>query len=200
MNITHAIIDAVKQQLSKYNLELLIRYPKDLDIDMAMLERFAHPGMKFAWCLGDSHSHAAPLGVHQKLNELPTYVTRLANNDRFYVLTIGNAQATFTLKEVERENFAALVHTPIPYKMIGDFDSFWLYRNQSRVGTCIVSREGTFEKPVYKVVLTPIAGTSKIDREALEEWGQQAVIKKAGSLFVRSHVEWQDEIKLHHAA
>jgi len=116
------------------------------------------------------------------------------------VLTIGHAPATFTLKEMERENFASLVDTPIPYKMIGDFDSFWLYRNQSRVGTCIVSREGTFEKPVYKVVLTPMAGTSTMDREALEEWGLQAVIKKAGSLFVRSHVEWQDEIKLHQAA
>lgn len=195
-----AIIEAVKQELAKYSLELLQRYPKDLDIDMAMLERFAHPGMKIAWCLGDSHTHAAPLGVHQKLNELPTYVTNLANNDRFYVLTIGHGAEQFTLKEVDRKDFAALVHTPIPYKMVGPVDSFWLYRKESRVGTCIVTREGTFEKPVYKVALTPMAGISKLDRQALEEWGQQAVVKKAGSLFARSQVEWQDEIKLQLAA
>lgn len=200
MNLTHAIIGAVKEELTKYNLELLQRYPKDLDIDMAMLDRFAAPGMKFAWCLGDSHTHAAPLGVHQRLNELPTYVTNLANNDRFYVLSIGHGHEQFTLNEVDRGHFAALVHTPIPYKMIGTADSFWLYRNESRVGTCILTREGTFEKPVYKIALTPMAGISKLDRQALEEWGQQAVVKKAGSLFAHSQVEWQDEIKLQLAA
>lgn len=195
-----AIIEAVKTELAKYNLELLQRYPKDLDIDKAMLERYVHPGMKFAWCLGDSHTHAAALGIHQKLNELPTYVTRLANNDRFYVLSIGQGQAQFTLKEIERENFAALVHTPIPYKMVGPSDSFWLYRKESRVGTCVVTREGTYEKPVYKIALTPMAGISKLDREALVEWGEQAAVEKAGSLFACSRVEWQDEIKLQLAA
>lgn len=200
MSITHAIIEAIKQELAKHNLELLQRYPKDLEIDKAMLDRFAHPGMKFAWCLGDSHTHSAPLGVHQKLNELPTYVTRLANNDRFYVLSVGYGQGQFTLKEIERESFSVLSNTPIPYKTVGDFDSFWLFRNESRVGTCVVTRTGTFEKPTYNMALAPMAGISKLDREALQEWGQQAVVKKAGSLFVSSHVEWQDEIKLQFVA
>lgn len=195
-----AIIEAFKREIEKYNLELLQRHPKDLDIDMAMLERFVSPGLKYAWMVGDSHTHSAPLGVHQKQNELPTYVTRLANNDRFYLLTVGNGPEQFSLKEVDRDAFAALVNTPIPYKMVGTFESFWLYRNESRVGTCIVTREGTYEKPTYKVALTPIAGISKLDRAALEEWGQQAVVKKAGSLFAHSQVEWQDEIKLQLAA
>lgn len=195
-----AIIEAFKNEISKYNLELLQRHPKDLEIDMAMLERFAAPGLKYAWMVGDCHTHAAPLGIHQTLNELPTYVTRLANNDRFYLLSIGNGPEQFTLKEVDRVAFAALVNTPIPYKMVGSFDSFWLYRNESRVGTCILTREGTYEKPTYKAALTPMAGISKLDRAALEEWGLQAVVKKAGSLFAYSRVEWQDEIKLQLAA
>lgn len=195
-----AIIEAMKQEIEKHKLELLQRHPKDLDIDMAMLERFVAPGLKYAWMVGDSHTHSAPLGVHQKQNELPTYVTRLANNDRFYLLTVGNGPDQFTLKEVDRDAFASLVNTPIPYKMVGNVDSFWLYRNESRVGTCIVTREGTYEKPVYKVALTPMAGIGKLDRAALEEWGQQAVVKKAGSLFAFSQVEWQDEIKLQLAA
>lgn len=195
-----AIIEAFKNEISKYNLELLQRHPKDLEIDMAMLERFAALGLQYAWMVGDCHTHAAPLGIHQTLNELPTYVTRLANNDRFYLLSIGNGPDQFTLKEVDRVAFAALVNTPIPYKMVGSFDSFWLYRNESRVGTCIVTREGTYEKPTYKVALTPMAGISKLDRAALEEWGLQAAVKKAGSLFAYSRVEWQDEIKLQLAA
>lgn len=195
-----AIIDAFKHEILKHGLELLQRYPKDLDIDLAMLERFASPGLKYAWMVGDSHTHSAALGVHQKLNELPTYVTRLANNDRFYLLSIGNGHEQFTLKELDHDAFAALVNTPIPYKMVGSFDSFWLYRNESRVGSCILTREGTYEKPTYKIALTPMAGISKLDRAALEEWGQQAVVKKAGSLFAYSRVEWQDEIKLQLAA
>lgn len=195
-----AIIEAMKQEIAKYKLELLQRHPRDLDIDMAMLERFVGPGLKYAWMVGDSHTHAAPLGIHQKLNELPTYVTRLANNDRFYLLTVGHGPTQFDLKEVDRVAFAALVNTPIPYRMVGTVDSFWLYRNESRVGTCIVTREGTFEKPVYKIALTPMAGISKIDREALQEWGQQAVTKKAGSLFAYSQVEWLQPIELALAA
>jgi hypothetical protein len=200
MMMIQEIMEAVKRELLKHNLELLQRYPKDLDIDQAMLARFAHPGMKFAWCLGDSHTHSAPLGVHQKLNELPTYVTMLANNDRFYVLSIAHGQGQFTMKEIERESFSALSQTPIPYKMVGNFDSFWLYRNESRVGTCFVTRAGTYEKPIYKIALAPMAGISKLDREALQEWGHQAAVEKACSLFVSSQVEWQDEIKLQFAA
>jgi hypothetical protein len=195
-----AIIEAFKREITKYNLELLQRYPTDLEIDMAVLEHFISPGLKYAWMVGDSHTHSAPLGVHQERNELPTYVTRLSNNDRFYLLSIGNGPDQFTLKEVDRAAFAALVNTPIPYKMTGSFDSFWLYRNESRVGNCIVTCEGMYRKPMYKIALTPVAGISKLDRAALQEWGQQAVVKKTGSLFAPSQVEWQDEIKLQLAA
>lgn len=195
-----AIIDAFKREIVKHGLELLQRYPKDLEIDMAMLERFAHPGLQYAWMVGDSHTHAAPLGIHPKLNDLPTYVTRLANNDHFYLLTVGHGPAEFTLKEVDRIAFAALAHTPIPYKMIGTVDSFWLYRKDSRVGTCVVTREGTYEKPVYKIALTPMAGISTMDREALQEWGHEAVTKKAGSLFAQSRVEWLEPIEMALAA
>lgn len=195
-----AIIEAMKNEIAKYKLELLQRHPKDLEIDMVMVERFAQPGMKIAWMVGDSHTHGAVLGVHQRLNELPTYVTRLANNDRFYVLSIGHGPAQFTLKEIEREEFSALANTPIPYKTVGTTESFWLYRNDSRVGTSIITREGTYEKPVYKIALTPMSGISKIDREALQEWGQQAVTKTSGSLFSYSQIEWQEPIDLRLAA
>lgn len=67
-----AIIEAMKNEIAKHKLELLQRYPMDLELDMAMLERFAQPGMKIAWMVGDSHTHSAVLGLHQSLNELPT--------------------------------------------------------------------------------------------------------------------------------
>ena len=43
-----AIIEAFKREITKYNLELLQRYPNDLEIDMAMLEHFISPGLKYA--------------------------------------------------------------------------------------------------------------------------------------------------------
>ncbi len=46
------IIEAMKHEIAKYNLELLQRHAKDLDIDMAMLERFASPGLRYAWMVG----------------------------------------------------------------------------------------------------------------------------------------------------
>lgn len=200
MNLSTAIIEAMKHQIAKYNLELLQRYPKDLDIDMAMLERFVGPGLKYAWMVGDCHTHSAALGIHQKLNELPTYVTRLANNDRFYLLTVGHGHNQFELKELTATAFAALVDTPIPYRMMGTVDSFWLYRNESRVGTCIVTRTGTLEKPLYNIALAPMAGIGTIDRAALLEWGQQAATQKAGSLFAHSQVEWLKPIEMPIAA
>ena len=196
----HAILEAMKNEIADHDLELLQRHPKDLEIDMAMLKRFAQPGMKIAWMVGDSHTHSAPMGVHQRLNELPTYVTRLANNDRFYVLTIGHGPEQFTLKEIKREEFPSLATTPIPYKSVGTTESFWLYKNEARVGTCVITREGTYEKPVYKIELTPMRGISMIDREALQEWGQQAVTKATGSLFAYSRVEWLEPIDLRLAA
>lgn len=54
----HAIIEAMRKEIAKYNLELLQRYPRDLEVDKAMLERFAQPGMKIAWNVGDSHTHS----------------------------------------------------------------------------------------------------------------------------------------------
>lgn len=199
--MVQAIIDALRAEITKYNLELLQRHPKDLEeIDRAMLGRFVHPGMKFAWMVGDSHTHSAPLGVHQGYNELPTYVTNLANNDRFYVLSIGRQPGEFKLQEVERKEFRELVHTPIPYRAVGTNDAFWLYRNESRIGTCTVKREGTFAKPSWKIQLTPMAGISKLDREVLAEWGGRAVIKCAGTLFVHWHAEWLEPIDLALAA
>lgn len=195
-----AIIAAMKAEVAKYGLELLQRYPRDLEVDREMLERFCSPGMKFAWMVGDSHTHSAPLGIHMTLNELPTYVTNLCNNDRFYVLTIGRQPGKFELKEIERAEFRALVHTPIPYKAVGATDAFWLYRNDSRVGTCTVKREGTYAKPSWKIELTPMVGISAVDREALAEWGARAVIKSAGTLIVHWSIDWMEPISLPLAA
>lgn len=199
--MVQAIIEALRAEIEKHGLELLQRHPKDLEeIDRKMLERFAHPGVKFAWMVGDSHTHSAPLGVHMSYNELPTYVTHLANNDRFYILSIGRQPGDFTLKEVDRAAFGALVHTPIPYKSIGASDAFWLFRGESRVGTCTVRRSGTVVKPSWEIELTPMAGISNLDREALAEWGGRAVIKCAGTLFVHWSETWLDPITLPLAA
>lgn len=181
-------------EISKYKLEVLQRYPLDMEVDKDRLEKFAHPGMSIAWMVGDSHTHMAPLGIHQELNEYPKYLTNLAKNDRFYLLSIGTSQGNFTLKEIARAEFPLLATTPIAYRRVGKDDAFWLYKQESRVGSCIITREGTYENSVYKVALTPMSDISKLDHVSLLEWGMQAVTRISGSLFYRSHIEWQPPI------
>lgn len=188
------IIAAMMQEIAKYKLEVLQRYPIDMEVDKERLEKFAHPGVSIAWMVGDCHTHMAPLGIHQELNEYPKYLINLANNDRFYLLTIGTGQANFTLKEIARTDFPMLATTPIAYRRLGKDDAFWLYKNDSRVGSCVITREGTYENPLYKVALTPMSGISKLDKVSLLEWGQQAVAGICGSLLHHSHVEWQPSI------
>lgn len=196
-----AIINAMKAAIEKHGLELLQRYPEDLEReDRGLLERFAHPGMKIAWVVGDSHTHTAPLGVHIAHHKLPTFITSREHDDHLYILTIGRQPGTFSLKEVGRDEFRALSNTRIPYKAVGNTEAFWLYRDESRIGTCIIKKEGTFAKPVWKIESTPMAGITALDREALVEWGGQAVIKAAGTLFAGWTVEWQEPIDLQLAA
>jgi hypothetical protein len=201
MSIANNIIDAMLVEVDRYKLELLQRYPDDLLIhDRNALSRSAHAGSKFCWMVGDSHTHLARLGVHPKLNEYPTFLTNCSSNDRFYVIDVARSGVSFTLKEVTRESFPSLAHTPIPYKRVGAANGFWLYKNDARVGTCTITRTGTYEKPVYDMKLTVMAGTSEADKVALEDWAMHAAVEMAGTLFVNPRITWEPAIELALAA
>ena len=201
MSIANEIIEAMLAEVARYKLELLQRYPNDLLVhDRNSLERGAHAGAKFCWMVGDSHTHLARLGVHETLNEYPTFLTNYCANDRFYVIDVARDGQSFTLKEVTRESFPSLSHTPIPYKRVGQANGFWLYKNGARVGTVSIVRTGTYEKPVYETALAAIAGTDEGDKSALEYWAMRASIEMAGTLFVNTQFTWHPPIEMALAA
>lgn len=193
----NAIKQAMESQIAKHRLELLQRYPDDLAIDIRVVERFARPGMTIAWMVGDCHSHIVPLGIHQNLNHTTKYLTHLAKNDHFYVLTFSSGPKEFALSEVVRDDFPRLSNTFIPYKSLGVADAFWLHKGNSRVGSCVITREpneANVEDVVYKIALTEVEGIDDIDRQSLQEWGDQAVFQISGTLFASRRLEWQPPI------
>lgn len=182
-----SIVSAMKDEIAKYGLELLQRYPNDLlVIDRSNLERFAVPGATIGWMVGHSHSHMAVLGLHQKENDAVNYFTNLSNDDRFYLLKISLNQVTpkFTLTEITRSNFGALATTKVPYFREGPATGFWLSKNGGRVGTVMLEWIGSYGRPRYRVIITPVTGISQLDRSALYEWGAKAVVEVAKTLFV----------------
>lgn len=196
--IADKIIDAILAQITFYNLDLLKHYPDDLLMwDRNSLSRSAHAGAKFAYVVGHTHSHLAKLGVHREFNECPTYWTRLSNDDRFYVIDISRDGENFTMKEVTREYFPNLANTAIPYRRVGLPNAFWLYRNQTRVGTCRIDYRGVQDgRQTYHAYLAPIAGMGGADKIALEDWAQFAANEMSGTLFRDLNYTWEPAIVL----
>lgn len=191
------VIEAMLGQIQKYGLELMQRYPDDLlKHDRYSLEKHAVPGAKIAWMVGHSHTHLVVLGLHAKENEGVTYLTKLANDDRFYVMSFSGGEQ-FSLKEVDREGFKLLASTYIPYKREGSASDFWLYRGKERIGHVAVERAGTMMEPHVNAVITPVhGGISKLDTSALDMWCNKATVEVSHSLFVRSTTTWAEPLKL----
>lgn len=190
------ILDAMKGIITKYGLELLERYPDDLLVhDKAMLERGAVPGAQIAWMVGHSHTHLVNLGLHPKENENVEYLTNLANDDRFFVLTIGHGDA-FRMTEMNRKDFANLSRTAVPYKRQGEPAGFWLYRHESRIGHVALERVGAFQENRISAAITPAAGITDLDRAALEMWCSKSAVEMTHTLFVRSEITWNTPLLL----
>lgn len=190
------IIEAMKNAISSRGLELLKRYPNDLLVhDRAMLERYVGAGVKFAWMVGHSHTHMSVLGVHPKINQLPTYVTNLCNDDVFFVLQISSDNQNFTLKEVNRASFPLLAQTTIPFSRVGGADSFSLYKNKNRIGSCSIKVDTSYQERVHNINLTAMNDASEFERRVLEQWACEAAIELAHSLFAKSHVVWGPDLK-----
>lgn len=206
--LVQSILNAMQEVIQKHGLELLQRYPNDLLVhDKAMLEQIAVPGAKIAWMVGHSHTHLTTLGLHPKENEKVEYLTHLANDDRFFLITVKQNDR-FDLSEIDRKAFASLSKIPVPYTVPGygkDFwlkcnnTSFWLHRG-TRIGHVALIYTGSQGKPTVEATITPILGIPEIDRAALEQWCAQACIEMTQSLFVRSEVTWADAIQAENAA
>lgn len=190
------VIEAMLEKIRQHGLELMQRYPDDLlKHDRYSLEKHAVPGAKIAWMVGHSHTHLVVLGLHAKENECVTYLTNLANDDRFYVISFSGGEQ-FSLKEVDREGFKLLSGTYIPYKREGSASDFWLLRGNERIGHIAIERTGTMNEPRVEAVITPVSGISRLDHSALDMWCNKATVEVSHSLFVLSSTTWADPLKL----
>ena len=191
-----SILNAMQSAIAQYGLEVLQRYPDDLLVhDKAMLERMAVPGATLAWMVGHCHTHIVSLGFHPKENMNVTYLTNLAREDRFFVLTIGHGNG-FKMDEIDRQIFAALSGTAVPYRREGIASNFWLYRHSKKIGHVAIEQVGTWQAPKAKATITPMAGVSAHERSALGLWCTYATTEIAGTIFVRSEENWAEPMAL----
>ncbi len=195
-----SILNAMKTLITKYKLEVLQRYPDDLLVhDKAMLERIAVPDSKIAWMVGHSHTHLVALGFHPVENLNVQYLTHLASEDRFFILTVGKEHC-FKLSEVDRAQFAALSATPVPYERRGGSSNFWLYRDRAKLGHVAIEQVGTWQSRTVKAVITPIRGISEHEHAALGIWCSYAITELTGTLFVHSEITWAEAVDSAQAA
>jgi len=190
------ILNAMQTAITQFNLEVMQRYPDDLLVhDKSMLERLAVPGATLAWMVGHCHTHIVALGFHPKENSNVEYLTNLAKEDRFFVLSIGQTNG-FKMDEINRSAFAALSRTPVPYQLEGNAAHFWLYRQSQQIGHVAIAQIGTWQAPKAKATITPVVGISAHARAALGLWSTYAITEIAGTLFVRSEETWAEPIAL----
>lgn len=190
MNFAAQAIQLMLDEIKKYGLELMTRYPNDLLVhDRKMLEMAAYPGAMVAWMVGHSHTHLVRLGIHAKENEMVSYLTNMSADDRFYLLTVN--QEGCKLKERTRDEFIALGRTPIAYKRLGTSESFTLYRKDVKVGHVVVHTKGSLMDRHYEVEVVKHT-RDKCDDAALHVWSEKAVVEIAHTLFARFETRWTE--------
>jgi len=198
--IVQSLLERMQAVITIYRLEVMQRYPDDLLVhDKAMLERFAIPGATIAWMAGHSHTHLVALGFHPVENLNVTYLTNLANEDRFFVLNIGEGYR-IKMNEIDRQQFSALSNIPVPYERRGDSSNFWLYRQQTKLGHVAIEQIGTWQNRKSIATITPVTGISAHERAALAIWCSYAITELTGTLFARGEISWAEPIAIAQAA
>lgn len=198
--VVQSILNGMRAAITKYGLEVLQRYPDDLLIhDKAMLERFAVSDATIAWMVGHSHTHLVAVGFHPSENMNVTYLTNLANEDRFFILSIGRDNG-FSMVETDRINFSILSNTPVPYLRKGDAANFWLYHHSVKVGHIAIEQLGSWQNRKSIATITPATGISAHQRAALHIWCSHAITEITGTLFVHREIHWAIPIEITQAA
>lgn len=195
---TGRIIQAMEEQIAKHGLNLLSCKPDDLyELDAAVLERAAQPGVTIAWMVGHDHTQISVLGGHERGNNAVMYHTNMADEDRFYVLKIG--QSNFTMQELDRSAYKALSKTPIPYSQWGDKANFWVTKHGIQVGHIAIEVVGSHKKPRVNAVITPVAGIPAQDRSVLMMWASYEATEVSRTWMPVRFV-WSDPVSMRQVA
>jgi hypothetical protein len=195
--LVDGIIESMKSVVEQHGLGLLkSQYANDLLIhDRDFLLKMALPGAHLAWVVGDMHTHIVPLGFEKNENEMVFCLTRLANNDKFYSLKIGNS-GKVTFEHLARDKFEALAATPVAFtKSAPGHANFWLMHQGRQVGHISVESVGTIFESKMLCTVTPVEGISPLESAALRFWAGKAVTNTAGTLFIKSDLVWEKPIE-----
>lgn len=192
------MIEAMRAEIEKHGLEVMQRYPNDILIhDRNMLLCNAAPGSRFAWTVHDTSSHLAVLGIHPDLNSDINAFVNHSDRQRFYELRVNHG--SFSLNEIDERAFLSLRHVSVPYHSTGR-GSFRLLRGDTVVGHVRLDDVGNWQDRRYKVTITPDAQATARDLVALDAWSVRETVRLAGTLFVRSTMDWIEPQALRQAA
>ena len=184
------ILTQMKSIIADYQLAILQTYPNDLLVhDRRILEHFECNGATFAWMVGHTHTHIVNLGLHPEENEMVKYLTNLASTDRFFLIKLFTADAA--LKEISRDGFGQLAATQVPYTKLGTDSNFKVFKNGQLVGKINIERRGAYEHTVYLVQVRAEQTASKLDKLALQIWGEKGAATCAGTLFIKIETSFE---------
>lgn len=183
-------------QIELHGLEVLEHYPNDVHIhDRNTLNIHATNGMDMAWTVSDTSTHLVPLGLSLKKNEEVSYLMNLSSRQRFYRLSINND--TCCIKELTREAFAELGRVRVPYRLgapkVADGLNT-IYRNDVKIGMIHLKDIGNWNSRAYEVTILPEKGLCLRDQIALQVFSERLPVDITGTLFVRTKVEWAEEL------
>lgn len=188
-----AIINAMLSLIDMHGLTLMKSYSKELLVyDRAVLERIAVPGGSAAWLVGHNHTNVVPMGIHKECSAMLGHMKSIIErDDRFYRIDIGEGQQGFSITEVDRDQFTAMQHRPIPYRRTGYGPDFKLYCGERYVGHCALSCTN-LRACQYEAHITPALSATKLDRAALYEWVSQEIVALSGTVFAKWTNHWHE--------
>lgn len=186
---TQKIRDWMDSVIQANSFRIGTMYPNDLVLDTEVLRALCDSSAQIAWCVGDSHTHLAVLGIHPKENEMVHCYAQLNFNDKLFKISLCGVE-DFKWSELKPEQFERLEDTPIPYSkqlFVGN-TGFDLFKNGDRIARVDLEIKGDFENRIYYATITPNRELSGIDEYATRTWTAKEIQSIARSLFVKSEV------------
>lgn len=189
MKVAHKIHSKMLEVIDQHGYEILSRYPKDLEIDKAVLERTESKGAQIAWVIGHSHTHLVRIGLHKTENEVVKALVNMSSDDRFFLFTFGHDD--FKCKELQRDQFEQLARAPVQYQSKYESDTgFSLYKGEDLIAICQTEILGNLQNQVkqgrYQI---KAAFASALDVAAIEIWIERKLSNLTGSMFGKYDIQ-----------
>lgn len=186
---THVIHQWMKQVIEANNFQVARIYPGDLALDIETISALDQANVQLAWCVGDTHTHMAVLGIHPDDNAMVESFARLNSSDKLFKISLYGTE-DFRVTCLNTEQFSKLSGTPIPYSksMRAGNSCFDLLKHDRPIARIDIELEGDFENRRYKATIRPTVKLNCADTYAARSWAQREMQHIAQSLFFVSTI------------